>query len=219
MSAPRTGSEDYYDRRAPEYDLIYDRPERQEELRVLERRFADAFAGRDVLEIAAGTGYWTQFFAETARSVAATDVNRSVLDRAQARRAWPKTVDFRIANVFELDAVTGEFDAAFAGFLWSHIRLAQLDRLLRHLAGRLQPRSLVQFVDNRPVPDSSTPVTRTDEHGNSYQTRTLADGSTWEVLKNHPTAEELTHRLSPIFTDVTITEFRFFWVAEAHTRA
>ena len=46
----------YYGKRASEYEKIYDKPERQAELAWLRERIPRLFAGRDVLEIACGTG-------------------------------------------------------------------------------------------------------------------------------------------------------------------
>jgi hypothetical protein len=43
------------------------------------------------------------------------------------------------------------------------------------------------LLDNLYVPGSSTPISRTDETGDTYQLRALASGETFEVLKNFPT--------------------------------
>lgn len=50
---------DYYARRAREYDQVYFKPERQSDIRALEAWLPEPFAGRRVLEIACGTGWWT----------------------------------------------------------------------------------------------------------------------------------------------------------------
>ena len=48
---------DYYSRRAREYERIYHKPERQDDLGALRRLVAERLVDRDVLEIACGTGY------------------------------------------------------------------------------------------------------------------------------------------------------------------
>ena len=63
--------ETYYAKRAREYERIYEKAERQEELAWLRERLPQLFANRHVLEIACGTGYWTQYLAKTAASVTA----------------------------------------------------------------------------------------------------------------------------------------------------
>jgi ubiquinone/menaquinone biosynthesis C-methylase UbiE len=59
----------YYSRRAREYELIYEKPERQSDLAQLKRILRSLLASQTVLELACGTGYWTQVIAEKAKSV------------------------------------------------------------------------------------------------------------------------------------------------------
>src|SRR3954468_6957863 len=66
---------EYYARRAKEYERIYHKPERQEDLAKLKELLPRTFARERVLEIACGTGYWTEVLAGTASSVTATDIN------------------------------------------------------------------------------------------------------------------------------------------------
>lgn len=58
---------------------MYTRPERQNDLLVFRDRLTDLFAGKHVLEVAAGTGWWTSVFADKAGSVTATDVDQAML--------------------------------------------------------------------------------------------------------------------------------------------
>jgi SAM-dependent methyltransferase len=203
---------DYYERRAPHYDAVYAKPERQADLRRLEGLVPGPLADRDVLEIAAGTGYWTQFIAATARTVCATDYNAAPLEIAR-RRDYPRdNVRFGRADAFALDQVGGDFDACFAGFWWSHVPVGETGRFLRGLAGRLPPGSPVVLADHRNVPGSSQPVTRTDADGNTYQQRRLPDGSQHEILKNFPAADELRAAVSPYGTGVSVTELDYYWL-------
>ena len=77
-SRPRSATppmEKYYSKRAAEYEQIYQKPERQHELDWLRQRIPALLEGRTVLEVACGTGYWTQFIARAARKVHACDIN------------------------------------------------------------------------------------------------------------------------------------------------
>jgi len=74
---------EYYAERAKEYEKIYDKPERQGDLKALSNLVQTIFAAKDVFEIACGTGYWTQHIAKTADSVLATDINQAVIDIAE----------------------------------------------------------------------------------------------------------------------------------------
>ena len=62
MTASNQHIKEYYAARAGEYDRIYQKPERQVDLRKIESWLQTTLAGRAVLEIACGTGYWTQFY-------------------------------------------------------------------------------------------------------------------------------------------------------------
>jgi SAM-dependent methyltransferase len=208
-----TGTEEYYRHWAPAYDEVYTRPERQGDMAVVRARLTEWFAGRHVLEVAAGTGWWTSVLADTAASVTATDANKAALDVARARRAWPPTVDFAVADGLQLQTVRGDFDAAFAGFFWSHVPLAKLDSFIEALVLRLGPGSLLAFADNRLVPGSVHPVARRDERGNTYQRRQLRDGSWWEVLKNFPEPDEVRARLSRFGQSVEVEELENYWLA------
>ena len=53
------------------------------------------------------------------------------------------------------------------------------------------------MLDNRFVPTSNLPITRRDAEGNTYQQRTLDDGSVHEVLKNFPTRDEAFGAIGP----------------------
>ncbi len=211
----RTGTEEYYHARAREYDLVYDMPERQADIGQLRSWLPSLLAGRRVLEIAAGTGYWTDAYASRAAAVTATDVNQATLEVARGRRDWPAQVRFDIADAFGLGRADGAFNAAFAGFFWSHVPLSRLDVFLAGLAGRLERPAVAIFMDNRYVEGSNHPVTRTDAEGNTYQQRELTDGSSWEVLKNFPRPADIRARLEPIARSVEVRELAYYWTAVA----
>ena len=52
---------------------------------------------------------------------------------------------------------------------------------------------------------------RTSAHGDTYQTRQLSDGRTFEVLKNFPTREQFTADVAP--GAVEWTDLTYFWLA------
>ncbi len=73
--------------------------------------------------------------------------------------------------------------------------------------------AVVMILDNRYVEGSSTPLARIDEHGNTYQVRTLDDGSRYEVLKNIPTESELAGALGNTARKLEYVELDYFWYA------
>lgn len=204
---------EYYRDRAAEYDAIYAKPERQADLASLRNLLPPLVAGSRVLEIAAGTGYWTRTLSASASAITATDLSTETLDVARTREYGPAGVAFQAADAYALDQVPGQFDLAFIGFFWSHILRADLPRFLAGLHARLGSAARVIVLDNRYVPGSSTPISRTTGDGDTFQQRTLTDGRSYEILKNFPAQEEFAADVAAFATDVTWTELRYFWLA------
>jgi len=203
----------YYAQRAAYYERVYFKPERQPDLRLMEAWLADQFIGRQVLEIACGTGWWTPHGAARAAHWRATDLNPETMAVAQAKPGMPGTVRFQTVDAYSLAELNDDrFDAAFAGCWWSHVPLARLPGWLHTLHNRLVPGATVVMLDNRFVPTSSTPISRSDAEGNTYQQRPLDDGSTHEVLKNFPTPEQAIAALGPRARDAQWTAHTHYWV-------
>jgi demethylmenaquinone methyltransferase/2-methoxy-6-polyprenyl-1,4-benzoquinol methylase len=203
--------QDYYARRAHQYERIYSKPERQADLARLRERIPWIFDGRDVLEIACGTGYWTQYVATRAASVLATDVNEEVLELARLKPFPRDNVDFACIDIYSPEEMSRPFDAGLGAFWWSHVPRQGQARFIEHFHRRLQPGAVVLYLDNRYVEGSSTPLTRTDGHGNTYQTRSLDDGSSYEVLKNIPDESELAGALGDTARGLEYVELDYFW--------
>ena len=181
---------DYYKRRATIYERIYAKPERQADLRAIEASLPAFFAGRRVLEVACGTGWWTPHGARDAKRWLATDLNPETMEVARAK-TMPAAVEFRTADAWTFAEIgTETFDGAFAGHWWSHLAVDRVPAWLDALHARLEPGARVVVLDNRYVEGSSTPISRRDAAGNSWQERRLDDGSVHEVLKNFPTRDE-----------------------------
>lgn len=203
---------DYYRRRASECDRVYDKPERQADIAELKRRLPQLLAGRRILDIAAGTGYWTAELARTAGHITAVDINEATLAVAR-HRTYGCEVSFAVGDAYRLDRVLGEVDAAFVGFFWSHVPRPALPEFVGGLVKRLPPRAPVIIVDNREVPGSTHPIARTDGDGNTYQRRTLSDGSAHEVLKNFPTAGEISAVAATAGCSARVEMLDYYWLA------
>lgn len=202
----------YYAKRAAEHDRIYDLPERQADIQKLRQLCQTQFRDLAVLEVSCGTGYWTQYIAPSARSVTAVDINEEVLAIARSRQPTGTEVEFHLADSYALPDFNGSFSAGFSGFWWSHIPKRRLGDFLAGFHRQLKPGALVVFIDNRYVPGSSTPISRTDENGDSFQLRTLGDGSTHEVLKNFPSPEELKAAVVGSASSIEITVLDYYWI-------
>lgn len=199
----------YYAQRAPEYDAVYQKPERQAELRELEAWLPAQFVRRNVLEVAAGTGYWSEFIEPAAASLTLTDASLETLVIAR-NRIFGNAV-FVQADAYALHADLGSFNAAFAGFWLSHVPVGRRREFLAGLHRLLAPESVVVLIDNRFVEGRSTPVSESDPEGNTYQQRQLADGSCHRILKNFPGEAELRAMIEGLGEDAVYRETEHFW--------
>jgi demethylmenaquinone methyltransferase/2-methoxy-6-polyprenyl-1,4-benzoquinol methylase len=202
---------DYYALRAGEYERIYQKPERQEELATLKELLHCTLRDRRAIEVACGTGYWTGVAAASAASITAFDINESTLEIARGKPLDREKVTFAVGDAYRIPQQSQRFDAAFAMFWWSHIPRAALSEFLRQLHAALAPGAVVAFADNTHVPGESTPIRRTDADGNTYQMRRLDNGQTFEVLKNYPAEDEFRELLHGCATQVEVRRFKYYW--------
>jgi len=201
----------YYADRASEYDAIYAKPERRDDIELLSSFLTEQLSNRRVLEIACGTGFWTQFFGPYTLSTTTTDYNEEVLSIARGRLGAYDNIRVEMSDAYSLDNISGEFDAGIAAFWWSHLEKAKIARFLQTFHAKLLPGSLVVMTDNIYVEGSSTPLSRTDDQGDSYQLRQLKDGRTYEILKNFPSETEFRKQIAPYGKDIQFRIFTYFW--------
>ena len=135
---------DYYSARAPEYDGIYEPRtlEHGKELTALRDELTAFVRGKRILELACGTGYWTQFMETSAASVLAVDASPAMLDLAgkRCRRA-----ELRLGDAYA--PPPGPFDAVVAIFWLSHVPRARMPGFFATL-----PKAARFFADNTYVP-------------------------------------------------------------------
>jgi demethylmenaquinone methyltransferase/2-methoxy-6-polyprenyl-1,4-benzoquinol methylase len=123
-------------------------------------------------------------------------------------------VSFETGDAYCPPADRGPFESAFAGFWLSHVPRERLDAFFRGLHRALAPGAKVVLLDNRFVEGSSTPLSDRDPHGNTYQTRTLDDGSLHRVLKNFPSEQALRRMVAGVATDVVYHQWQHDWALE-----
>ena len=208
----------YYAARAPEYDLSagYLTLDADPVRVAKKRRFQQTFQGHDVIEIACGTGYWTEVLAKTAESVVGIDVNPEMISRAQTRCEPLPHVKFRLADAYSLGPEAGTFTAAFAVWWWSHIPRTRVREFLRSLHRRLIPGALVLFSDQLeyevPRVDGMATQRRKDSSGDTIERRVLSNGQAHDIVKNFPSERELVAAVSGFGTDIQYRE----WPGEKH---
>ena len=137
----------YYADRAADYEARYQLPELQADLARLRALLPALAAGRRVLEVGAGTGYWTQLLAPAAAALTATDGDAELVAIAAQRDYGTAAVTFVRASAAELAGVPGEFDVVVCAFCWAGLDAAGVTRLLAAIATRAGPGAVVVACD------------------------------------------------------------------------
>jgi SAM-dependent methyltransferase len=201
----------YYAARAPIYDAVYAKPERASDIAFLRDYLPRSLTGRDVLELACGTGYWTQHIAPAARRLLASDGTAEPLALARLRPNC-EAVDFHQVDAYALPDDLGSFDGAFAGLWFSHVLIEDRERFLDGLHRHLRAGARVVFIDNNRAQCRELPIVEIDAQGNTWQRRTLPDGSQHRVLKNFPDEPELRELLEERARSIEFKMLENFWL-------
>ena len=201
----------YYRDRANEYEKVYSKPERQSELLQAGKMLQDIFKEKEVIEIACGTGYWTEKIGVTARNIFATDINDAVLEIAKTKTYPLGNVTFQTANFHRLPNLK-KYESLFGGFIWSHIHLEVLSKFIYTANNLVVPNGTIVFMDNTYIKGSNLPVTEEDDAGNSYQIRTLENGTTHKVLKNFPTETFIRELLKGKAAEIEFIQLKYYWI-------
>jgi len=203
----------YYADRAKEYEETagYRDPVAEKIREKIKVRHQNYFRGHDVLEIACGTGYWTEVIVVSAKSILTIDINKEMITIAKKRLARFPNVNFKVADAFVLDKIQGYFSAAYAHWWWSHIPKSMIRDFLLNLHRRLIPGAFVLFADHLPgYPGREIEVIR-DKNGDRLEKRVLKNGKKYLIIKNFPTQEEINMYLLGIAKNINFHEYKGYW--------
>ncbi|WP_051809770.1 class I SAM-dependent methyltransferase [Actinoplanes subtropicus] len=186
---------DYYRHRAPEYDQWWrregrytlDEQARQDwEQDIAEvARALDTFAPTgDVLELAAGTGWWTERLTRHATHITAVDANTETLDLNRARTGATGKVTYRQADIFAWNPPESAFDTVFFAYWLSHVPAERLAAFWAKVTHALRPAGRVFLIDSY----------HPDRVPDDRQLRRLSDGREFQIVKRYwqPTELEAT---------------------------
>jgi SAM-dependent methyltransferase len=183
----------YYDARAPEYDEWWQRRGRfdrgeeallewQRQVTVVDDALASFGATGSVLELAGGTGWWTERLARTADSLTVVDSSPEVL-ALNRERMGRSDVDYVVADLFDWQA-DSHYDVVFFSFWLSHVPRARFGEFFSLLCSCLAPTGRVFLIDNRndPQPGATTKDPFVLKYDTDLHVRRLRDGSEHRVV-------------------------------------
>jgi demethylmenaquinone methyltransferase/2-methoxy-6-polyprenyl-1,4-benzoquinol methylase len=197
---------DYYRRRAAEYDETAYGDVAAARARIA-RLVADLRPAGQVLEIACGTGLWTEALAATAGQVTAIDAAPEAVTIARDR-VRAANVSFEVADVFSWRPGT-RFDVIFFSAWLSHVPAGRFEAFWQLLRDLLAGDGRVLFIDEH-----------VDERGKEVYLagrdevveRRLNDGRRFRVVKNFVDPADLERRLGQLGWDCVVGRDGPDWV-------
>lgn len=158
-----------------------------------------------VLELAPGTGAWTEQLVRIAGAVTAIDASAEMIEINRRQVADPRVV-YRQADLFEWTP-DRQYDLVFSAFFLSHVPPELAGAFLRRAADAVRPGGHLFVVDQcDDLPDDPLPVRE-----GMFEERTLRDGRRFTIVKvyYHPAVlaervarlgfEAAAERLHPFF--------------------
>lgn len=191
----------YYRARAPEYDDWFERRGKFDrgaeatalwhDEAALVRRWLAALEleGKDVLELAPGTGIWTEVLVALGASVTAVDGAPEMLEQLRRRIPEGRIATFQ-ADLFSWRAPR-RFDAVVSCFFMSHVPDERFERFVELLAASTRPGGLVFLLDSARNELSTANDHRLPSDDAQTMTRRLADGREFTIVKRFRTDEEV----------------------------
>lgn len=165
---------EYYRARAPTYERdLYDWPGAQV---ALDLGVSAVPAGGSILELACGTGIWTERLLRRSVDVTAVDAAPTMIAIARARAGGARYV---VADVFTWHS-RRRFDTVFFGFWLSHVPVDRFASFWQTVHSSLAEGGRVVFVDEHVSVEA-----KEQWLAPGIALRTLPDGSEHRVVKHY----------------------------------
>jgi ubiquinone/menaquinone biosynthesis C-methylase UbiE len=175
---------------------------------LLDALYAARLAG-NVLEIASGTGIWTEALSKNATTVTALDSSQEMIERCKSRLRGNPKVRYVLADFYDWTPDRA-YDAVSFSFWISHVPASKLEEFVSKLSHCLRPGGRVFFVDQQRDAIKNEIL---EQPGGEVASRTLDDGRRFSVIKHFYSPEEIQEAFLKhgIETRITNTPIQFFY--------
>jgi demethylmenaquinone methyltransferase/2-methoxy-6-polyprenyl-1,4-benzoquinol methylase len=209
----------YYQARAPEYDEWFLRRGRYDQGHELNQRWerevgevrealGASGVGGDMLEMATGTGWWTERLGAMADHITALDASPETLEiaRERLRRVdQANRVTFVPADLFTWKPER-TYDAVFFSFWITHVPDERLDAFVATVSAALRPGGTIFWVDSRREQTGTAPDQPLPNADDQIMTRRLNDGRTFQIIKRFRSAAAYEQAFAEHDIDLTVSE-------------
>lgn len=131
----------------------------------------------NVLELACGTGIWTQELMRISSSITALDGSPEMIEINRAKMG-NMGIEYQCVDLFDWEP-DEQYDLVFFAFWLSHLPPTYLSSFLSKVAQATKPGGRVFMIDE---PKSDKNISGPNDEG-LYQQRTLHDGRSYRIVK------------------------------------
>lgn len=195
----------YYCARAKEYDEWFYRTSRYDrgseinqrwfnEVAVIKRALHNVGLVNSVLELACGTGIWTQELLKVAERITAVDASKEMIEINQ-NKLNAANVEYRQLDLFSWEPEQ-EYDLVFFSFWLSHVPPRLVDDFLRKVYKSVRPLGQIFIIDSRFEVTSTAKNHFLQNEKEIYQKRKLNDGQEFQIFKIYYQPDVLLNKLT-----------------------
>lgn len=203
----------YYRARAQEYDEWfyrqghYDRGEELnhqwgQEAQIVRDQLLDSPKVSHIVEMAGGTGIWTQELVKISDNLTVLDASPEMIDINRAKVQSDK-VTYQQADLFQWESKQ-QVDMVFFGFWLSHVPKEKLSPFLQMIHRILKPNGRLFFIDSQRVQTGTSTRQKIQTTNDDIQKRILNDGSEFDIVKIYYDPDTLTQTLNKHGFNVTV---------------
>ncbi len=198
---------DYYRARAQEYDRSISGA-----VAVFEpatRMLTQLGKFNRVLELACGTGFWTQHLLQIGEHVTAADAAPEMLQIAR-EHVGDERITYQQLDLFQWQPAE-TFDLVFFANWLSHVPPEALDDFLNKVRASLRAGGCIALVDQHAPSEADSAIAKED----IYAVRPLEDGREFTIVKAFYNLKELEEKLTKLGFTVTSQKFSetFFFLS------
>jgi demethylmenaquinone methyltransferase/2-methoxy-6-polyprenyl-1,4-benzoquinol methylase len=212
----------YYSARAEEYDEWFYRTGRYDRGEEINQRwFSEAGvvksalyqinAVENILELACGTGIWTQELLNIGKQITALDASQEVIE-INRRKLGATNIEYRLVDLFSWQP-DAEYDLVFFSFWLSHVPPTLVDSFLAKVYKSVRVGGQVFILDSRFEPTSTAKNHILENDGDIYITRKLNNEQEFKIVKIFYQPEELRDKLTQVgfHAEVKVTDNYFIY--------
>ena len=212
----------YYRARSGEYDQWfyrlgrYDRGEELnqrwfKEVDLVKKALHQVGEPEEILELACGTGIWTEELLKIGKKITAIDASAEVIAINRSKLNSPH-IEYQQVDLFSWEPAA-EYDLVFFSFWLSHVPPELLESFLVKVYKSVCVGGQVFIIDSRFEPTSTATNHILNDDGSIYKSRKLNDGQEFQIVKVFYQPDELQKHLTKVGfqADVKVTEHYFIY--------